>query len=559
MAEELSFWGWGRADRFPSDKERGRLKELLGGMLGFPELELRDPPRLEDVALAKPRIEVPSELATFASSDREARIRRSYGRAFPDLLRGFEGRFEHPPDVVAAPTSEQEIEQALAWASRQRVAVVPYGGGTSVVAGVEADVPSPFAGTLTLDLGELDELLEVDEASRLARAQAGIRGPALNDALSEHGLQLRHYPQSYEFSTLGGWIATRAGGHFATVYTHIDDLTHSVRMVAPGGVLETGRFPASGAGPDPKRLVLGSEGAIGVITEAWMRVQPRPPHRSRATVHFDAWDGAVEAVRAIAQAGLSPANLRLLDGDEAMLNQVSFGGEPVLMIGFEGLAGSCSQAMETALELAAGHGGRCPEGASHEDRSSQQTSQAGGEDGGSRWRRAFLDAPYLFNALVSMGVVVDTFETCTTWERFPTLHAALQREVRAAMDEACGMGWLSTRFTHVYPDGPAPYYTFIAPGERGRELDQWRAIKQAALDTLAAHGGTVTHHHAVGRTHRAWYEAETSARFLDALRAAKASLDPQGIMNPGALLGLDEGEGVPDVEGEGDPHGLAGS
>jgi alkyldihydroxyacetonephosphate synthase len=530
----VSFWAWGWEDRLPTDDERRELKSQIEGLLGFPERPLLELPDLDDVAMPAPRIEGPERVATTQS--RDARARHTYGKGYRDLVRGFHGDYANAPDVVARPETEADVEALLAWASEAKVAVVPFGGGTSVVGGVECEGDG-YAGVCSLDVREMDRVLEVDEHSRAARIQAGATGPQIREQLAEHDLQLRHYPQSYEFSTLGGWVATRAGGHFATRYTHIDDFVESVRAVTPSGTLETRRLPASGAGPDPNRFLLGSEGAFGVITEAWVRVQPRPPYRSRATVRFDDyWDG-VAATRDIVQARLSPANCRLLDANEAMLNELAFDGSNLLVLGFESVDHPVEDEMARALELAREHGGECPDGPTHRDlREGTNGSEDRDESTEGKWRNAFFEGPYRYNALVSMGVLVDTFETAVTWDQFPALHEALQERVGVAMDRECGTGFLSCRFTHVYEDGPAPYYTLLAPAEVGRELEQWREVKRAASDTLDEFGATTTHHHAVGRVHREHYHREVPDGYLDALRSMKRTLDPAGVMNPGALL-----------------------
>ncbi|MHB8878824.1 MAG: FAD-binding oxidoreductase, partial [Myxococcaceae bacterium] len=343
---------------------------------------------------------------------------------------------------------------------------------------------------------------------------------------------LRHFPQSFEFSTLGGWIATRAGGHFATLYTHIDDLVESTRLLTPRGVLETRRLPASGAGPGPDRLVLGSEGALGVITEAWVRVVPRPRFRVSASVLFEGFEAAVAASRELAQSGLYPSNCRLLDAQEALMNGVA-AGECVLLLAFESADHPLGPWMERALAIAKGHGGVCPRGPICREGDQRATLDAAGS-----WRAAFLEAPYLQNALVSLGVIADTFETACTWKGFPELHRAVSESMRAAFARVCGgAGLLSCRFTHVYPDGPAPYFTFVAPGRAGAELEQWAELKEAASEALLRAGGTITHHHAVGRVHRRWYDRERPALFGEVLEAAKARLDPNGILNPGVLVG----------------------
>ena len=359
----------------------------------------------------------------------------------------------------------------------------------------------------------------------------------MDGQLAEHGLTLRHFPQSYEFATLGGFIATRSGGHFATMYTHIDDFVQSLRTVTPRGSIESWRLPASGAGPSPDRLMIGSEGILGVITEAWMRVRPRPRWRSTANVRFGDFGEAVAATRALAQSGLYPSNCRLLDKREAMLHQVTFDGSHVLILGFESAAAATEPRMAEALAIALKLGGTCEEGATHKD--AGERSGHSGEAG--RWRQAFFDGPYLQTMLVSLGVIVDTFETAITWDRFDALHADVVKSVKSKIEEVTGQkGFVSCRFTHVYPDGPAPYYTFIGVGRRGDEVEQWKAIKAAAGDALSRNGATITHHHAVGRMHRPWYEKQRPQLFADALAAAKAELDPAGILNPGVLLPPDD-------------------
>lgn len=529
---ERSFWGWGWADRFPDRETRKGLGGQLQAMLGFSPGGLADPPELADVQVTDSRVEPLASLAHLVEADDEARIRHTYGRAYPDIVRGFGGDFSCAPDLVATPTTEGEVVSLLDWANDARLAVTPYGGGTSVVGGVEARVEGEFAGTLSLDLTKLDRVLEVERSSLTARIQAGALGPVLEQQLAEQGLTLRHFPQSFEFSTLGGWIATRAGGHFATIYTHIDDLVASTRMVTPSGVWESRRLPGSGAGPSSDRLVIGSEGILGVITEAWMRVRPRPTFRATATCHFREWKDAVAATRALSQSNLYPTNCRLLDAREAALNFVANDGSHVLIVAFETADHPLEPWMARALELVADHGGTCPTGAIFKN----EGARSGGSGGAGAWKNAFIDAPYMMNIMASMGVVVDTFETAIPWDRFDELHAALVKNVRGVMKKVCGGGFLSCRFTHVYPDGPAPYFTFIAPSRPGEQLAHWSAIREVANDTLMSHGATITHHHAVGRTHRPWYEKQRPELFATALRAAKAELDPHGILNPGVLL-----------------------
>lgn len=507
------------------------LTAVLGERFGL-DGQFQDPPPVGQLGLPPSRVALPRSLAELASVSAEDRAAHAMGKAYRDVVRALRGEVSHPPDVVMRPTSESDVAAVLDWCSSAGVAAVPYGGGSSVVGGVEPDVGDGYAGACSIDLGALDQVLEVDARSMAARIQAGVLGPALEAQLRPSGLTLRHFPQSFEWSTLGGWIATRAGGHFATGPTHIDDLVASLRAVTPAGVVETRRLPGSGAGPSPDRLLLGSEGALGIITEAWMRVRPRPRWRAGGASRFPTLAAGAEAVRALAQSGLQPSNCRLIDPLEALVNGVGDGTAAVLVVGFESADHPVDPWAARAAELVADHGGT-PE------RSDDGTS--GGRDNGAHaadsWRAAFLRAPYLRDALVRLGVMVETFETAVTWDRWEAMHGAVTAAVRAALDEVgASAGFVTCRFTHVYPDGPAPYYTVVAPARRGAELEQWAVVKAAASEALLAAGATITHHHAIGREHRPWYDRQRPALFAAALQATKAVWDPSGICNPGVLV-----------------------
>ena len=489
---------------------------------------------LDAIELPPPRVEPPPSLSHLFHSDAYERVSHALGRAYRDVVRGFRGQISHPPDLVAIPGDEREIEAVLAWCAEQGLAAIPYGGGTSVVGGVEPRIGDSYAGSVTIDLRRLDRVLEVDDVSRAARIQAGATGPVLEDQLREHGLTLRHFPQSFEFSTLGGWIATRAGGHFATLYTHIDDLVESVRAITPGGLWESRRLPGSGAGPSPDRLLLGSEGMLGVITEAWVRVRERPRWKLSRGVAFESFASGAEAVRELAQSGLNPSNCRLLDPAESELTHAGPPGKALLVLGFESAHHPVEEPMRIALEAARDHGGEVGEGS---------PSRPEAADAVEAWRHAFLAAPYLRDTLVACGVLSDTFETAITWERFGEFHAGVMETARAAIAEACGAPpdgpgspRLSCRFTHVYPDGPAPYYTVLCPAVRGGEVEQWDEVKAAVSERVIDAGGTITHHHAVGRDHRPWYDRQRPDPFAEGLRAAKRAVDPAGVLNPGVLL-----------------------
>lgn len=469
-------WGWGN-----EDEPVGEGAAELAAHLGFGSAEIERPAPLA----------VDHDLALHA-----------HGASYLDVVHGLRGHFPHLPDVVVRPADERGILAALERADAENLSVTPYGGGTSVVGGVDP-IPGPrHDGAMSLDLSRLDRLLEIDLISRAARIQAGATGPEIERQLAKYGMTMRFFPQSFERSTLGGWIATRAGGHFATGPTHIDDLVESVRAITPrGDVWESRRLPASGAGPSPDRLLLGSEGTLAVITDAWVRIRPRDEPRWSGRVELDDFASGLALIEEIVQSGLRPSNCRLIEAEEARL---TFAGETtLLLLGFEGdLAG-----VETVRR-------RFPNLV---------------EGGGSGWRDAFLRAPYVRDTLVAMGVFAETFETAVTWDRLPRL----VETVKAAIPE----GTVTCRITHAYPDGAAPYFTILAPARRGEEDAQFAEIKTAASDAVLAAGGTITHHHAVGRLHRPWYDRQRPEPFATALAAAKAALDPDGRLNPGVLLG----------------------
>jgi alkyldihydroxyacetonephosphate synthase len=534
MSRRRKFWGWGWDDERADPRQVQAVEAALRGWLGMQDLDVVAPPRLDQLSLRPPRITPPPALEPLTSAAPFERASHCYGKSYRDLVRALRGDFGNPPDLIAFPESERDVVALLDWCSDARIAAIPYGGGSSVCGGVEPDVGESFAGTLSVDLGRMQKVLEIDERSRAARIQAGVFGPALEEQLRPHGLTLRHYPQSFEFSTLGGWIATRSGGHFATQFTHVDELVESLRVVTPAGLVETRRLPGDGAGPSPERLFIGSEGALGVITEAWMRVFARPRFRAKATALYADFAQGLEAVRGLAQSGLNPANCRLLDAREAMMNGVATGEHAVLLLGFESHDHALDAWLKRAIELCRDAGGDV------EERSIRTSEDGDGARGGSAdaWRGAFLRAPYLRDELVARGAFVETFETAITWDRFHSLDAAVRTAAERAARESSGGGAaiVACRITHAYSDGAAPYFTVICPARRGAELPQWDLIKTAITDAMLAHGATVTHHHAVGRDFRPWYERQLPPLYQRALAAAKSAVDPSGVLNPGVLL-----------------------
>jgi alkyldihydroxyacetonephosphate synthase len=526
----LKHFGWGREGEGLTEAEAAAALDRYRRLFQVDRFDEVSPPRLSEIQLRPPRVTPPGALAGCCSSETYDRVAHTYGKSFLDYARGLAGDYDLAPDVVAYPTSEAEVAAIIDWAGDAQAAVIPFGAGSSVVGGVEARIDGTGCkAAVTLDLRHLDRVLEIDHSSRAARIEGGVFGPALEAQLRPHGLTLRHFPQSFEYSTLGGWIATRSGGHFASLYTHIDDFVESLRMLTPQGPLETRRLPGSGAGPSPDRLLIGSEGILGVITEAWMRLQDRPRFRAGGALRFADFFAAARAVKAIAQAGLYPANCRILDPQEAANTGAGDGSAAIMVLAFESADHPLDAWIARALECCADHGGT-PERPGERD--------AHREGAAELWRNAFIRMPYARERMIRRGIIADTFETAITWERFESFHDQVKNATEAAIRHATGRpGQVTCRFTHVYPDGPAPYFSFHALGRHGALEEGWREIKSAAGDALIAAGGTITHHHAVGRDHRPWYDRQRPELFAAALRAAKQALDPQGLLNPGVLIG----------------------
>jgi len=521
-----SIWTWGFQKDEPSNKERKQHARTLSDKLGL-EIEAPKIPLASDLELRAPRIEIPSKLRPFCFTDNYERALHSYG-AEKELAAM--GQFPNPPDVVAHPGNEQELERLLEWSDSNRFVVIPYGGGSSVVGGVTP--PADLGPIVTVDMDQFDQVVEVDDVSRAARIQAGVYGPHLETQLRDSGHTMRHYPQSFVESTLGGWIATRSGGHYATNHTHIDDFVESVRMLTVSGWWESRRLPGSGAGPSPDRMVIGSEGILGVITEAWMRIQQRPTFRATAVATFNEWYAGCEAVRSIAQAKLWPSNLRILDPELAMDSAGLQGDETLLIIGFESSETSQEQSLGYAVEIAKSHGGTVSTENIVIDNGKGNPTGRSGPVGA--WRNAFIEVDGGLTA--GLGLVTGTLETAITWDRWPDFDRKVREDATRALKNICGGGTINCRFTHVYTDGPAPYYTYTGKYSPGAYFYQQEAIKAAVSDSIFESGGTITHHHAVGRLHRPWYDKQRPDLFAKSLEAAKSVCDPNGIMNPGVLI-----------------------
>lgn len=532
-SEQRSWWGWGVESRALSDDECRAYGTLMPGLSDDPVRV----PSIAELGVRAPRISAPEPLTGIASAEPQDRVAHTYGKAYRDVVRSLAGDVTNPPDLVLRPRDESDVVDILDWADEEDIVVVPFGGGSSVVGGVEyRDGDRRF---VSMDMTDMDRVLEIDPVSLSARVQGGALGPVLEDQLRPHGLTMRHFPQSFEFSTLGGWLVTRSGGHYATARTHIDEFVESIRTVTPVGVMESWRLPGSGAGPSPDRLMLGSEGILGVVTEAWMRVQRRPEYKVSASVTFQYRHDAFAAVREIVQSGYTPANCRLLDPGEAALSGAG-AGTWVLVLGVESPHHPVVDELDALVTIARDNGGVATGGskdASGGVSGDARRSEADSDGPAEAWRSAFLRMPYVRDAMARMGAITETFETATTWDRIDDLYTQVNTRIGAVVEEVTGApGLINCRFTHVYPDGAAPYFTVIAAGRRGSELTMWDEIKNAAMDVLSELGATVSHHHAVGRDHRRGYDRQRPDLFAEMLQAAKDVVDPSAILNPGVLI-----------------------
>ncbi len=530
MGKRLKFWGWGYEGDGLASCDRETLLRTLAEDFGIRGSGEAWTPTVDRVSLPKPRLSPPEGVTAICTQDPYERVLHSFGQSQPDSIRIFANDFDHAPDVVAYPRDESDLVALMEWAGEQGAALIPYGGGSSVVGGVTPDIGDGYAGTVTLDTTRMNRVLEVDPISTVARIQGGARGPELEAALKPHGVTLRHFPQSFQHSTLGGWIATRSGGHFATLYTHIDDLVESVTLVTPAGRMESRRLPASGAGPSPDRLVIGSEGSLGVITEAWVRVQGRVRFKATSGFRFPDFLQAARAVRAISQAGLFPANVRIVDGVELQVNGAGDGTFSLMVVSFESADRPVDAWMDLAEQCVLDHGGT-PDLEGHTGSGAHLLGTVGA------WREAFIRMPYNREILTPLGIISDTFESAITWDRFESFYHAVTSATQEAIRTVTGQeGAVSCRFSHTYPDGPAPYFAFHRAARPGSMLEQWREIKRAVSDAVLDNEGTITHHHAIGRDHQAWYHQQRPPLFGDILTRAKAHLDPKGVLNPGVIV-----------------------
>jgi alkyldihydroxyacetonephosphate synthase len=535
---DSKWWGWGNPAVVPEldGPALATLRERIGELrpsARVAELDEFELPAAEPLPQAL--IDAVGEENVFSGA--EDRIRHATGGGYADLARLRSGRLERAPDAVLLPADADAVKRVLGLCAAEGVAVVPFGGGTSVVGGVE-----PLRGAhdrvISLDLAHLRDV-DVDSRSLTARLGAGLRGPEAEAELAKHGLVLGHYPQSFEYATIGGFAATRSAGQASSGYGRFDSLVSSVRLIAPGGDLSTLETPHTAAGPALREVVVGSEGVFGVIPDVTVRVRPAPRQRRYEAWIAESFEAGAEIVRALAQGPGLPDVIRVSDEEETEVSLALsgprglagslFGGYLglrrrrngcLIIVGFEGEEESVSR--RRALSARALHRG----GAVYL-----------GQSPGRSWEHGRYQGPYLRDTLMGMGAMVETLETSHAWSRLGALHTAVGGAIRDSLSTQGTPGLAFCHLSHAYPDGASLYFTFIARARHGEEIEQWRQVKRAASEAIVANGGTITHHHAVGRDHAPYMKAEIGETGLDVLRAVKDQLDPAGIMNPGKLLG----------------------
>lgn len=520
-------WGDPAAAKPLSDGIRSLLHQALGVDATPAEELTEDRVRLRPSALSATDAAALRDLvgAEHCVTDDHARLLRAGGKSTLDLLRRRHTGVQDAPDAVLLPGGDDDVAAVLDYCARRSIAVVPFGGGTSVVGGLDP-VRGDFRAVVSLDLRRLSVLHDLDEVSGEAELGAGVTGPEAERLLGARGFSLGHFPQSFEFATIGGFAATRSSGQDSAGYGRFDDMVRGVRLVTPAGVLDVGRAPASAAGPDLRQLVVGSEGVFGVITRVRVRV-----HRCAEVTRYEAWSfpdfaTGADALRAVAQTGTGPTVLRLSDEAETGVNLATTEsiGERTVTGGclaitlFEGTAEHADSRHAETRALLAAHGG---------------TSL--GEAPARAWEHGRFGAPYLRDGLLSAGALCETLETATTWANVGAVKAAVTEALTRALADSGTSALVMCHISHVYPTGASLYFTVVA-AQRGDAAAQWRSAKRAASDAMVRCGATITHHHAVGADHRPWMRDEIGDLGVEVLRAVKGVLDPAGIMNPGKLI-----------------------
>ena len=520
-------WGDPAAAKPLSDGIRALLKQALGvdGAV-TPDLEEQDvtlrPSSLSDAD----RTALAAIVGTdYCRVDDQGRLLRAGGKSTLDLLRRKDSGVQDAPDAVLLPATDDEIAAILRYCSDHGVAIVPFGGGTSVVGGLDP-IRGDFGAVISLDLRRLTDLHSLDEISGEAELGAGLTGPEAERLLGERGFSLGHFPQSFQFATIGGFAATRSSGQDSAGYGRFNDMVRGLRTVTPAGVLDLGRAPESAAGPDLRQLMIGSEGVFGVITRVRVKVHPVPAATSYEAWSFPDFATGADALRAVVQTGAGPTVIRLSDEAETGVNLAT-----TESIGEDQITGGC-------LAITAFEGTQAHVESRHAETRAVLQAAGGtslGEAPALAWEHGRFNAPYLRDSLLSAGALCETLETATNWSNVPALKAAVTEALTKSLGESGTPALVLCHISHVYPTGASLYFTVVA-GQRGNPIEQWHKAKTAASEAMMRTGATITHHHAVGADHRPWMRDEVGDLGVEVLRAVKATLDPAGILNPGKLI-----------------------
>jgi alkyldihydroxyacetonephosphate synthase len=543
-------WGWSAHKDQLADQEV--LWTWLASELGMPAL-LATPARpLDSITLPTVRLTANDKVrfldilgADRVRDDIYVRAFHARGRSYHDLVHLRAGDVSTAPDAVLYPRSSEEVQAILAAAGERGIAVVPFGGGTSVVGGVTA-CRGRFNSVVTLDTSAMDRVIDIDAQAMTATFEAGITGPALEKALALKNLTLGHHPQSFEFSTLGGWIAHRGAGQGSSRYGRAEDWLVGAKLVTPRGILQTGGFPASSTGPRLNDLVLGSEGVFGVIAEGTVRLHAQPTASEYYGYLFKDFASGIAAIRSATRDGIAVTMLRLSDPVETKFYRAfaTLGRKRTYRDRFAQLYLDNRGFDEKACSMIAGFEGTSAavvDARLQFDVLAKKNGAIGlGEAQGKRWKEGRFHGPYLRDPMMDRGVGIDTLETATSWSKLDTLYVAvrdaLESAIRETVPRAGARGVVSCHISHSYLDGASLYFTYIFPRQLDDEVAQWRTIKKAASDAVVRNGGTISHHHGIGEDHLAWMAAEKGSLGIDILRAIKMALDPKGILNPGKLI-----------------------
>ena len=549
---ETRWFGWGDVNKTYEVERRPDLIPNLEKRLGMKISRKRVPdPDISEVKLRSPRLskKVLDSLGKavgkkHVSTSHENRVRHSYGKSYRDLMRLRQGKISNPPDAVLFPGSEAAVKKVLKIADENMIAVVPFAGGSSVVGGVECMEKKKYRGAICVDMRRMNKVVSVDPYSLTATAEAGIWGPDLEDELAKSYLYLGHAPESFKFSPLGGWIASRAAGRQSTGYGKIEEMTEGVRMVSPRGVVDTLAVPASAAGPCLRELVVGSEGTLGIITRATMKVRPLPDTYDYRGLLFKDFEAGAAAVREMLQKEIAPCTVRISDPEESAmaitlrkplsnpmmerglvmglkaLKSVgySFNNGCYSVLGVEGTAKEVGPKMNKLINICRKHG-----------------ALPLGKIAGMEWYKGRYDHPYLRDIMLGWGIMVDTLETATNWDNIMNLYHVVRKAIREAIEDTGSPAIVTCHISHSYPQGSSLYFIFLGLQAEGQEIEQWEQVKKAASEAIVRSGGTISHHHGVGYEHAPWFPKEIGPQGIKALKALKRTLDPKGIMNPGKL------------------------